>query len=234
MERRMLDCFGPAEDRSEEHRQLRAAVWQTEQSIILPSGMSRREGVEPAAQFLAQSGWPVFERFTGGDVTPQFDGVLNISLSFVLTARERNITAAYHRLTEPLVEFLKHDLGVSSYTSSVDGAFCDGAYNIVVAGRKIAGTAQRWRILKPCASGSPQATAVLAHAALLIGRDLGPALTAVNRFLEASGTERRIDPDAHASVAELAGPSMGEPGVFAARLARFLREELAALPPPQS
>lgn len=240
MERRMLECLGG----TGEGERLHAAVWQTQRSIILPSGMSRRPGIEAAARTSESAGWPVFERFTGGDVTPQFDGVLNVSLGFVLSGKERNIQAAYRRLTDPLITFLKNELGIAAYTSSVDGAFCDGAYNLVVGGRKLAGTAQRWRVIKSppkdmgleadADADSLQKTAVLGHAALLLGHDLDDALKATNAFFAAWGSERRVDHAAHVRIADLAGDPASEPGLFASRLARFMSEEMAALPPPQS
>ncbi|MBU1211599.1 MAG: hypothetical protein KJ587_10050 [Alphaproteobacteria bacterium] len=240
MERRMLDCIGA----TDEGAHLRAAVWQTQRSIVLPSGMSRRTGIDVAERASRSAGWPVFERFTGGDVTPQFEGVLNVSLGFALSAKERNIEAAYRRLTDPIVTFLKNEFGILAYTCSVDGAFCDGAYNLVVDGRKLAGTAQRWRVVRSQPVNmvadadtnalAPQPTAVLAHAAILLGHDLDEALKATNDFFAAWGSDRRVDSAAHVTIADLAGTPAGDPGRFASRLARFLSEDLGALPPPQS
>ncbi|KUO57289.1 MAG: hypothetical protein APF80_09105 [Alphaproteobacteria bacterium BRH_c36] len=236
MERRMLECIGA----TDEEARLRAAVWQTQRSIVLPSGMSRRPGIDVAERASEIAGWPVFERFTGGDVTPQFEGVLNISLGFALSGSERNIEAAYRRLTDPLVTFLKNEFGIHAYTSSVDGAFCDGAFNLVVEGRKLAGTAQRWRLVKSqpvnvdADALTPQRTAVLAHAALLLGHDLDNALKATNAFFAAWGSDRRVDSAAHVTIADLAGAPARDHADFASRLAGFLSEELGALPPPQS
>ncbi|MBU2581310.1 MAG: lipoate--protein ligase family protein [Alphaproteobacteria bacterium] len=233
MERAMLDGLAnPAEVRDEQV--VLAAIWQTERAIILPSGMSRRDGVAEAARRCAAAGWPVHDRATGGDVTPQFDGVLNISLGFVLSGTDRNIKAAYERLTAPLIGFLKREFGIVAYTSSVDGAFCDGAYNLVVGGRKLAGTAQRWKAIKALHDAEPQETAVLAHAAVLLGGELDAALTAANEFFAAWGSERRINPSAHVTIAELAGGQAGEPHSFARSLAAFLSKELGARAPSQS
>lgn len=262
MERSMLDCLC-AEPRPVDQTPILAAIWQTERSIILPSGMLQREGVKRAAEISRAGGWPIHERSTGGDVTPQFEGVLNISLGFILSGKERNIEAAYRCLTDPIISFLRMAYGFEAYTASVKGAFCDGTYNLVVGGRKIAGTAQRWRVVRrrqgvECAdtqtpngsrtdpNSDPKAgaadnckdaleqTAVLGHAALLIGNDLAEALEASNAFFKAWGSDRRIDPHVHVTLEELVGPKASAADQLAPALAHFLYNEHGALPPPQS
>ncbi len=224
MEKGMLDRVSQAPVRSDPY--VSAAVWQTEKSIILPSGMSRRPGVKPAMHGLHRAGWPVFERHTGGDVTPQFDGVLNVSFAFLLAEKDCTIATAYNRLTSPLIAFLKSTLGVDAYLASVNGAFCDGAHNLVVAGKKIGGTAQRWRKVNQPASQT-RATAVLGHIALLCGGELVNALNATNTFLEASGVKRRVDPSVHITVEELTSQGQSEPRILAQALTSFLNDDIS-------
>ncbi len=201
---------------------LTIALWETEQAIVLPSGMSRRDGIADASHRSGESGWPVYERRTGGDVTPQFAGVLNISMGFPLYGRDRNIPEAYRRLTDPLVTFIDHAFGISSSTASVEGAFCDGTYNLVIDGRKIAGTAQRWRQLPTTGANELPATAVMAHAALLCGGDLPGALTAVNRFFDWTPIGRRVNPAVHVTLADLVGREKGTPEAVAAAFAHSI------------
>lgn len=199
---------------------LTVALWQTEQTLVLPSGMLRTEGFARAGEAFRGRGWPLLERDTGGDLTPQFDGVLNISMAFVLKGRERSIANAYRMLTDPLVHHLESRFGIPAYTASVPGAFCDGAYNLVVGGRKLAGTAQRWRLVTASA-GTEDATAVLAHAAMLCTGDLETALQAGNTLLAMAGETRRIDPSAHVRLADLIAAEKSAPAAVARSLSAF-------------
>jgi hypothetical protein len=198
------------------------AVWQTNQALIVPSGMPRIAGFEEAARQSQDSGWPVFERDTGGDLTPQFSGILNVSMAFTLAHDERNIGVAYGRLIAPVIEFLREDLGVESYAASVEGAFCDGAHNIVVDERKLAGTAQRWRLMRGGAGAAGGVTCVLGHIALVCGGNLDTALDAVNRFYDACRLDRAVVPQAHVTLADLAPQADTSPTGLARRLSAFV------------
>lgn len=220
MERQLLDDATTAARHGE--RSTFISLWQTEKSIVLPSGMLRRGGLNGVVAALEGKGWPVYERDTGGDLTPQFDGVLNISMAFPMFGRERNIAQAYARLTSPLIAFLKHHFGLMANTASVAGAFCDGAHNLVFEGKKLAGTAQRWRPVSSRATACG-ATAVLAHAALLCNGDLSEALATGNSFFAISGIDRRIDPSVHVTMSELVGDEQGTPREFARSFAEWVQ-----------
>ena len=56
--------------------------------------------------------------------------------------------------------------GLEGNYDFVPGSFCDGQYNLVIGGRKITGTAQRW-----LAPGQDHGGAVLAQAMLLVAGD---------------------------------------------------------------
>lgn len=196
-------------------------LWRTPQALIVPSGMPRIEGFEGAARASAVSGWPVYERDTGGDLTPQFDGILNLSMAFCVGEGERNIAAAYGRLIAPVLAFLREDIGIDAYASSVRGAFCDGAHNIVVDGRKLAGTAQRWRLM-PERAGEASLTRVLGHIAIVCGGNLDGALDAVNAFYSNCGIDRRVVREAHITLQEAAGGQPAHAEEIARRLAYFI------------
>ncbi|CRX29231.1 Lipoate-protein ligase A [Pseudomonas aeruginosa] len=94
---------------------------------------------------------------------PQSPGVLNIALSYALGPgdnEQTRIETAYLRLCQPICDWLR-ERGLDAGVGAVAGSFCDGRYNVTLDGRKLAGTAQRWR---RNGAGRP---VVLAHAALL-------------------------------------------------------------------
>lgn len=197
------------------------AVWRTHQSLIVPSQTSNAAGFHEASREMAARGWPVYIRDTGGDVTPQSPGIINASAAFVLPrTADLSIRATYQQFCEPLVAFL-HTAGIDAYLSSVPGAFCDGAFNIVVEGRKLAGTAQRWRLTRTC-DGAP-AVAVLAHAAILADPDIDRSIAATNLFYRLCGEPREVDTARHTSLAML----MKTPQAGAERMSQRLGDYLA-------
>ena len=83
----------------------------------------------------------------------------------------------------------------------IDGAFCDGRFNVNLDGRKMVGTAQRWRQSR---GGRPVG---LVHGALLLDNDRESMVAAVNRFNEVCGLEQRVRADSHIALhAKFAAP----------------------------
>ncbi len=199
-------------------------VWRTEKSIIVPRGMPARAGFAEAVAAMSARGFPVYERDTGGDLTPQSPGMINLSMVFRLDGASPNIKDAYLRLVQPVIEFLRHRYDLAADVCAVPGAFCDGAYNIAYQGKKLAGTAQRWRLIG--GEGPTRQAAVLGHVALMADADLKPAIDALNVFYEAAGIDRHIELQQHVTLAEITGRNCADPALVAEELSRF-----AAYPP---
>jgi len=103
----------------------------------------------------------------------------------------------YHLLCEPVKSAL-HALGLETGYGEVAGSFCDGRFNLVHAGRKVAGTAQRWKGAGP---GSHRNEGyILSHMVLFVEGDLVGATKAVNRFLELAGGRGGFELDAQETV----------------------------------
>jgi len=171
-----------------------AFLWSvTSPCLVLPQRYTRTERFLQAARASAAEGWPVTPRKTGGGITPQGPGVLNVALAFaVAPPNGRDIRGSYAEITAPLAEAFA-TLGIISSTQPVEGSFCDGDYNLAVAGRKIVGTAQRWR-----------GNTCLAHALILTDIDLAPAVAAVQRLATALGHDTLFALDVHSRLADLA------------------------------
>lgn len=196
------------------------AVWRTHQSLVVPSHTANATDFYAASLDMSLRGWPVYVRDTGGDVTPQSSGVINASAAFVVPRTANlSIRTTYQRFCEPLLSFLGV-LGIDAYLSSVPGAFCDGAFNIVVDGRKLAGTAQRWRLTRT-RDGSP-AVAVLAHAAILADADIELSIAATNRFYRLCGESREVDPALHVLLKTLLKTSQAGAERLSTQLTDFL------------
>jgi len=193
-------------------------VWRTERALIVPCGMPNRAFFGEAVSALNQQGWPVYERDTGGDVTPQMPGVINVSLAFRTEKSTRSIQQSYHRLIEPIATFLRVEMGLDTTVASVPGSFCDGAYNIVAGSRKLGGTAQRWRLHRD----NDETCSVLAHVAILCSVDLEPLMATINEFYARCAIAKTVDVDKHVTLEEALGTGCPRTSEIAARIADYL------------
>ncbi|MFP7671931.1 lipoyl protein ligase domain-containing protein [Marivita sp. S0852] len=164
--------------------------WQSPQCLIAPRKLSRVPGYDAVTRVLAKDGWPVALRSTGGDVTPQGNGIINVTHVYARPPKEKfDLDREYNRLCSPI----EAALGDGATRGWQPGAFCDGAHNVQWNGLKFAGTAMRFR---PCKADKTR-YAVLAHALMLIAPPDAKAIEALNIFLTALNQDRQIDPAAH-------------------------------------
>lgn len=149
-----------------------AGIWRaTSPALVCPRAYARREGFSSAVAASKNRGWPVYQRRTGGGVVPQGVGVANLVLAFNAPLKF-TIEDGYRLITEIIRAGLGGH-GARLQTGETPGSFCDGAWNLSVGGRKLVGTAQRWR---PVRGGRPR---VLAHALMLVADNIRPGAEAV-------------------------------------------------------
>jgi hypothetical protein len=122
--------------------------WQpSDRALVMPRRLNRLPGFEHACEVSAAAGWPVLLRETGGEPVPQSASTINIALVYAPPRSEgdlNRIETGYRRLCDPICQLLD-ELGGTSSVGEIDGAFCDGRFNVNLDGRKMVGTAQRWR-----------------------------------------------------------------------------------------
>ena len=137
-------------------------LWRcTAPAIVLPAGRKWQK-TEPLSEWLAQRGWDILQRRSGGSPVPQSPAMLNIAHMYALTAEQSySVKGAYQQLCDNLLAFFAA-LDISADIHATAYAYCDGDYNLNINGQKIVGTAQR--VLT--APGGRRI--VLAHACLLI------------------------------------------------------------------
>lgn len=156
-----------------------ARIWQSENCIASPARLARSDRFAAAARSMAEAGWPVILRGSGGDPVPLAPGMVNLSLAYwVPLARRWSIEDAYSHLSGVAAGALR-SLGYAAEIGAVAGAFCPGRFDLGIAGRKVAGTAQQRR---PAARNQAAGTAILAHLALSVEPDLAAAITALRQF----------------------------------------------------
>jgi lipoate-protein ligase A len=174
--------------------------WQpSDQALVMPRRLNRLPGFEHACEVSAAAGWPVLLRDTGGEPVPQSATTINIALVYAPPRSEgdlNRIETGYRRLCDPICQLLD-ELGGTSSLGEIDGAFCDGRFNVNLDGRKMVGTAQRWR-----QSQGGQRPVGLVHGAMLLNNDRVSMVEAVNRFNEAGGLEQRVRAQSHIALHE--------------------------------
>ncbi|EJZ60357.1 hypothetical protein I1A_004721 [Pseudomonas fluorescens R124] len=174
--------------------------WQpSDRALVMPRRLNRLPGFEHACGVSAAAGWPVLLRETGGEPVPQSASTVNIALVYAPPRSEgdlNRIETGYRRLCDPICELLD-ELGGTSSLGEIAGAFCDGRFNVNLDGRKMVGTAQRWR-----QSQGGQRPVGLVHGAMLMDNERESMVAAVNRFNEACGLEQRVRAESHIALHE--------------------------------
>ncbi|AZV29337.1 lipoate--protein ligase [Pseudomonas syringae] len=171
----------------------------SDRALVMPRRLNRLPGFDRACEVSAAAGWPVLLRETGGEPVPQSASTINIALVYAPPRSEgdlNRIETGYRRLCDPICELLD-ELGGASSLGEIDGAFCDGRFNVNLDGRKMVGTAQRWR-----QSQGGQRPVGLVHGAMLVDDERESMVAAVNRFNEACGLEQRVRAASHIALHE--------------------------------
>jgi lipoate-protein ligase A len=204
-----------------------AHLWRGEPGLVVPRGCTTLPGWPAAAQAHR-----VLVRASGGGVVPQGPGLLNLSLVWradtgASAGAPRGTEAIYRALCDGLASALAR-LGIVAAPQAVRGSFCDGRFNLAVAGRKLVGTAQSWRRV----DGAP---VVLAHAVIVVDADPQALTAAANAFERDLGSGRRYHAEALTSVALAWQQAHGRApdADLAGRLTSALAERFAGLVAPR-
>jgi lipoate-protein ligase A len=205
-----------------------AHLWHGEPGLVVPRSCTTLPGWPAAAQAHR-----VLVRASGGGVVPQGPGLLNLSLVWRTDANAdaggapNGTEAIYRALCDELAGALAQ-LGIAAAPQAVEGSFCDGRFNLAVAGRKLVGTAQSWRRV----AGTP---VVLAHAVIVVDADLQSLTESANAFERDLGSGRQYRAEALTSVALAWQQSHGSaPAVdLEARLGTALAERFARVLAPR-
>lgn len=167
--------------------------WSAPQGLVVPRKLAVKPQFAEACEIMAEDGWPVTVRATGGDVTPMGQGIVCVSIVYGrASGGPVEIGVEYDKLCAPMEE----TLGTGASRGWMPNAFCDGEYNVQLNGKKFAGTAMRFR---PCRRDKTR-YAILAHALMLTAPVGQGAIMALNRFLEIMDEPRTIVPEAHTSL----------------------------------
>lgn len=180
-------------------------LWRSKKALVVPRTATRKGNFTLASAESESKGWPVVVRGTGGELTPQCDRFFNLSIFVRCQDVKVGITDSYGIICELLVGWL-HTQEIKADCHSIDGAFCDGEFNVNIDGKKIAGTAQRWRKIKADSSGK-EAKALLLHAVFLCDGELDEMWDVCNQFYTRCDVEPFIKSEKHISLATVLNSS---------------------------
>ena len=159
--------------------------WVPEDSLSISRSEARRVGLDE----LGYAAEPVAVRATGGTVVPQGAGTMNVTL-FTRHRRHPGIRPFYEAWCEALREGFA-EIGMKTTVGPCEGSFCDGDYNILLDGKKLAGTAQRWSTARDGSSLGHH------HAVIMLGGDPGTLCARVDALYRAAGLPDRADANVH-------------------------------------
>lgn len=208
-----------------------ARIWDTPPALVMPRAYRRYPKAETARARFAARGLPVYVRASGGGLVPQGPGILNLSLAYPLPGpMGRWVEPVYLHLCALLGAALT-PLGIDARPAAVAESFCDGRFNLACGSgteaRKVAGTAQYWRVNAPRNPGYT----VLAHALLLVQPDLVAVHRNLNAFERALESGRSYDPGKATSVANQI--ERGETGDLMQRVRQRLQTVVEHAAPPE-
>ena len=192
-------------------------AWQPiDRALVMPRHYQRVALFPVVRQELQRRCWPILFRLTGGEPVPQSPRVINVAL-----VRRRRVGAsaahlewAYRQMGDPWCAWLQAQGVVEADLGPVPGAYCDGRFNVRIHGRKLAGTAQRWRRVR----GSRD-MALLVHGTMQLDGDPSELVAVVNDFQAEIDAPLRFQAEWHITLREAISDI--QPQMIATLLARY-------------
>ncbi|HAS61656.1 MAG TPA: lipoate--protein ligase [Vibrio sp.] len=169
-------------------------LWQAKTStLVLPAG-SKWPLSDDLTQALANTGWQLTARKTGGAPVPQLPGIINLSHIYHWPDDlAYDIKTAYMNLCSVLKTFFQ-SFGVKVEVHATPGSYCDGDYNLNIAGQKIVGTAQRVLLKKQGGK------VVLSQACIIIDADVDKLVEPVRLCNQVCHNPAQIEANVHTTL----------------------------------
>lgn len=151
------------------------SFWQQSQCLVVPQRWQSNPGIDTAKGIATAKGWPVTFRRSGGACVFHGPGVLCVSGILLNPHDPTPVDRLYEDFAIGLGAAASF-LGASGVSiGPAPDAPCDGRFNLLVAGRKLAGLAMRRRM-------RDGQTVSLVHACIWLGGALEVPISAINQF----------------------------------------------------
>ncbi|MDI4650033.1 lipoate--protein ligase family protein [Cohnella hashimotonis] len=121
-------------------------LWRHPRAFVMGLRDSRLPRAREAADRLADQGYGVAVRNSGGAAVPLDPGVVNLSL---ILPKDRAEDMAFHGDFERMYDLIRlavRQLGGEAAKGEVVGSYCPGDFDLSIAGRKFCGIAQRRQV----------------------------------------------------------------------------------------
>jgi hypothetical protein len=189
-------------------------VWRSRPALLISRTETRLLHFEEAVTDMRAAGWPVVLRKSGGGACPVGPGTVQVSMIDPVLP-QTTINGRYAVLAELLQATLRR-YRVLAEIGLVAGACCPGAYDLAVAGRKIAGISQHWF------RNRRGIRCVVTAASINVEEAPDEVAWVVNRFYRQAGSELRCDVGALTNF-QLCG---GAPGICGLDFVDLLIDQL--------
>jgi lipoate-protein ligase A len=167
-------------------------LWHNGETLVLGLFELRDRSLDRVARWAETESVALVRRISGGTIVWHGPGALNFSIC-VPRDEGLGIHRAYEVLSSGIIRALSR-WGLSPVFGKVPGAFCDGSHNIVIDGRKLAGTAQTRR------KGF-----TLVHGTIFINADLEHVTELIANFYRQTGVERPLRREVLTTLSEVLG-----------------------------
>ncbi|MEP1231297.1 MAG: hypothetical protein ABJG88_11530 [Litorimonas sp.] len=168
------------------------AIWQSAKGLCMTRKEHRLPHFDKAQAALIAQGHELATRRSGGTIVAQGEGILNVT-KLAFHYGPRNISGSYMSFCEDM-QMRFRNIGFETDIGPVSGSYCDGDYNLIIDGKKLAGTSQRW------VKGPNKAFIILNHAVILITENGQNATRRVNEFHKIADEKAPYDDMSSASL----------------------------------
>lgn len=168
-------------------------LWQPGRCLAVGRFDNRLPHFGEVVQHIKSQGIEIIQRMSGGKAVWQDVGYLNFSIIAPKQSLEFGIAETYREFSQGLVLGFRA-LGVETEFKQVEGAFCDGPYDLAVHGSKLVGTAQ-----------VQKRGFVIVHGTILVDCDLDEMMERISEFYEHAGQPTHLRRETMTTVAAQLG-----------------------------
>lgn len=167
-------------------------LWTNSRCLVTTRRFAATPRFDDAALASAHRGWPVFVRASGGTTVVHRPGILNASYFEAWRGDGDEVTRRFRIFCEHLAASIR-SVGVSTCLGHVHGSYCDGSFNLVSGGQKLAGTASLVRL-------RGDYVGLLSHASIWVTGHVAADVEAIERFEAELGLQPSYSRNVHATL----------------------------------
>jgi hypothetical protein len=158
-------------------------IWRSQRALLVAWQDTHLPRFRQTFDRMTAAGWPVVLRRSGGSACPVGPGTVQVA-TIEPALRGTTMDSKYDALARLLQSSL-HSIGIVARTGPVADAYCPGAYDLAVEGKKIAGMSQHWF------RNRGGIRCIITAASVNVAEAPDACADAVNRFYSNAGSSTR-------------------------------------------